>query len=112
MKFDMGSSTLTMLARDTGGSHDDLGQLVRALVDAVQPLEGKFNGQGRAAFDAFKQNADQVSADLNGALAAILHGQQGMDGAFHAGDAQAQDNATRSQSQANFSAASFSAGRG
>ena len=56
--------------------------LVKRLVVAAAPLEGRFSGAGRAAFDDFKAHADEVSARLNSALASILHGQVGMDGAF------------------------------
>ena len=49
MKFDMGSSTLSTLSSGTEGSHQDLGSLVLRLVAAAEPLEGKFNGAGRAA---------------------------------------------------------------
>ncbi|WP_344924556.1 hypothetical protein [Saccharopolyspora gregorii] len=54
MKFDMGSSTLSTLTKQTQGSSDDLGTLIRQLIAAAEPLEGKFNGAGRAAFDGFQ----------------------------------------------------------
>lgn len=111
MKFDMGSQTLSTLQRGTEGSHQDLGGLVRRLVASVEPLEGKFNGAGRAAFDAFKQRTDEVANDLNSSLASILTGQSGMDTAFQTGDAETADNASRAQSSANFDAARFSSVR-
>ena len=43
MKFDMGASTLSTLTKQTSGSNDDLGGLVKGLVAAVEPFEGKFN---------------------------------------------------------------------
>jgi hypothetical protein len=107
MKFDMGQDTLATLQQGTSGSHEDLGALVKSLVASAEPLEGRFNGAGRAAFDAFKVRTDQVSADLNDSLAAILTGQGGMDTAFKTGDAEAADNATSAQAQANFDAANF-----
>lgn len=111
MKFDMGQETLSTLVKGTTGSHDDLGALVKALVASVEPLEGKFNGAGRSAFDSFKGRTDQVTADLNSSLAAILQGQSGMDTAFKTGDAETADNAQQSQGQANFDAANFHARR-
>jgi len=108
MKFDMGNATLGTLAKGTEGSHQDLGTLVTSLVTAVEPLEGRFNGAGRVAFDRFKANTDQIAADLNGSLAAIVQGQSGMNTAFQVGDVEASDNATAAQGQANFDGARFS----
>ena len=110
MKFDIGASTLSSLTRQTSGSSDDLGTLIRALVDSAAPLEGVFNGSGRAAFDSFKARTDQVTADLNSALAAIIGGQSGMDRSFATGDEEMASNATSGQGSANFDAARF-AGR-
>ncbi|MFH9014090.1 hypothetical protein ACH4C6_22280 [Streptomyces sp. NPDC017943] len=107
MKFDMGAQTLSSLQRDTRGSTDDLGGLVRQLVAAAQPLEGKFNGSGRVMFDQFKTRADRIASDLNSSLSAILGGQAGMDGAFSSGDQEQGDNARQQMSAANFDAARF-----
>jgi len=65
VKFDMASATLSTLATDTRTSHHDLGALVTDLVRCVEPLQGSFHGQGRAAFDRFKGRADEVAAELN-----------------------------------------------
>lgn len=110
-KFDMGSQTLGALTKQTQGASDDLGGLIRQLIAAAEPLEGKFNGAGRAAFDSFKANADQITAELNTSLAAILGGQSGMDTSFQAGDQGMADNATQSQGSANFDSARFSSSR-
>ncbi|MFF2844225.1 hypothetical protein [Paenarthrobacter sp. NPDC057981] len=105
--FDMGAETLSHLNKQTDASHQDLGALVRRFVDAVTPLEGKFSGAGKAAFDAFKNRSDLVASELNTALAAIVTGQSGMNTAFTQGDLNASDNARRSESAANFDAARF-----
>ncbi len=110
MKFDMGATTLATLTQQTQGSSDDLGALIKQLIAAVTPLEGKFNGAGRAAFDSFKSRSDQVTADLNSALGAIVGGQSGMNRSFTQGDADMASNATSAQSSANFDGARF-AGR-
>ncbi|EFL00810.1 MULTISPECIES: hypothetical protein [Streptomyces] len=107
MKFDMGSTTLASLVKSTGGSSDDLGALIQQLIAAAQPLEGKFNGNGKAVFDAFKLHADEITAELNGSLSSILGGQSGMDSAFGAGDQEQGDNAHRNMGAANFDAARF-----
>ncbi|MDH6623406.1 hypothetical protein M2271_001193 [Streptomyces sp. LBL] len=107
MKFDMGAQTLSQLQRDSRGSSDDLGSLIRQLVQAATPLEGKFNGSGRAMFDQFKGRADRITSDLNSSLAAILGGQSGMDSAFSSGDQEQGDNAKQQMGAANFDGARF-----
>ncbi|MCO8304504.1 hypothetical protein [Streptomyces sp. RKCA744] len=108
MKFDMGSTTLSTLGKSTMGSSDDLGALIRLLIAAAEPLEGKFNGAGKVAFDSFKLRADEISAALNGSLQSILGGQSGMDTAFATGDQEQADNAHQHIAGANFEAARFS----
>ncbi|ABM09693.1 MULTISPECIES: hypothetical protein [Micrococcaceae] len=93
--FDMGAETLGNLSKQTDASHQDLGALVRRFVDAVTPLEGKFSGAGKAAFDSFKNRSDLVASELNTALAGIVQGQSGMNTAFTQGDLTASDNARR-----------------
>lgn len=107
MKFDMGAQTLSNLIRDSRGSSDDLGALVKQLVQAATPLEGKFNGSGRVMFDQFKSRADQIASDLNGSLSAILGGQSGMEKAFSSGDQEQGENARRQMSAADFDGARF-----
>jgi hypothetical protein len=111
MKFEMGAATLGTLARQSQAAGDDLGALITQLVAAAQPLEGSFEGAGKQAFLAFKLSADDIAAELNGALAAIVGGQVGMDTAFTTGDSQMADNAVSGQGSANFDAARFSGGR-
>jgi uncharacterized protein YukE len=107
MKFDMGAQTLSTLTQQTQASSEDLGTLIRQLIAAAEPLEGNFNGAGRAAFDSFKTNADTITADLNSALGAILGGQSGMNQAFGQGDTEMADNASTAGGSANFDAARF-----
>ncbi|MET8113292.1 hypothetical protein [Streptomyces prasinus] len=109
MKFDMGSTTLSALGKNTVGSSTDLGTLIRMLIQAAEPLEGKFNGSGKVAFDSFKTRADEITAALNDSLGAILEGQGGMDTAFGTGDVEQQDNAQKNMGAANFDAARFGA---
>ncbi|MFF1738938.1 MULTISPECIES: hypothetical protein [Streptomyces] len=109
MKFDMGSSTLADLGKSTIGSTEDLGTLIRWLVQAAEPLEGKFNGAGKAAFDSFKAHTDEITSALNGSLSAILGGQSGMDTAFGSGDLEQEDNAHQNMGHSNFDAARFGA---
>jgi hypothetical protein len=111
VKFDMGAQTLHTLTRQTHGSSEDLGVLIRQLIAAAEPLEGRFNGAGRAAFDAFKTHADEITADLNASLGAILTGQSGMDNAFVHGDTDMADNAASAHGSANFDSARFSGSR-
>lgn len=108
MKFDMGSSTLSTLAKGTDGSHQNLGGLVKALMASTGPIEDKFHGNARVAFDDFKARTDEIADALNGSLAAILTGQSEMDTAFVTGDQEGADNATQAQASANFDGARFS----
>lgn len=107
MKFDMGNTTLSTLVQRTQGSSEDLGGLIKQLIAAAQPLEGKFNGAGRSAFDAFKAQSDQITANLNSALGSILGGQSGMDKSFQSGDSEMGDTARTTMGSANFDAARF-----
>jgi uncharacterized protein YukE len=109
VKFDMGSQALSTLMRQSQGASTDLGVLIQRLIAAAEPLEGRFNGQGKAAFDAFKANSDEITSSLNSALSAILGGQSGMDQAFGTGDQESADNARQAMGSSNFDAARFSA---
>lgn len=108
MKFDMGAQTLSTLQKQTGGSSQDLGTLIKRLIAAAEPLEGRFNGSGKAAFDQFKAHSDEITAALNSSLAKILEGQGGMDKSFGTGDQEHADNARQAMGSANFDAARFS----
>ena len=108
MKFDMGSSTIATLTQETDGSAGELTALIQMLIAAAEPLEGKFNGEGKVAFDQFKLNSDDVSHALNSALNAILGGQSGMDQSFGEGDQEHGDNSRQAMGAANFDAARFS----
>ncbi|MGW6736285.1 hypothetical protein [Streptomyces sp. NPDC055013] len=109
MKFDMGSTTLSELGKSTVGSGEDLGSMIQLLIQAAEPLEGKFNGAGKASFDTFKIHADEITDALNSSLSAILGGQSGMDTAFGTGDVELEDNANQNMGAANFDAARFGA---
>jgi uncharacterized protein YukE len=109
MKFDMGASTLSALTQQTQGVTEDLGALIQQLIASVAPIEHTFQGAGRARFDAFKANADAITAELNGALGAIVGGQSGMAVAFAESDSQMGDNATTALGAADFDSARFGA---
>ena len=80
---------------------------LQRLVAAAEPLEGRFNGAGKIAFDNFKANADSISANLNSALSSILQGQGGMDTAFVTGEQEMVDTTRSTQGAADFGAATF-----
>lgn len=109
MKFAMGTDTLGQLTKRTETSGDDLVLLVRELVDAGEPLQGKFNGAARSAFDKFKSNVDAISVELNSSLNAVLSGIRGMDRAFVEAEGQMADSTRSSESSVSFDAARFSA---
>ena len=107
MRFDMGSQALPTLINRTGGAHQDLGALIRQLIAAAEPLEGKFNGSAKAAFDRFKARGDEITAELNSAVASILGGQRGMNMSFVDGDQTMADNSHSTESASNFQGATF-----
>lgn len=109
MRFDMGSTTLSTLTQQTGGASEDLGALIQELIRAADPLEGTFNGEAKAAFDGFKLRADEITTQLNTALAAILGGIQGMDTSFIEGEQTMVDNSRGTEGAANFDGARFGA---
>lgn len=109
MKFDMGNTTLSTLVKKSQGSSGDLGALIKQLLAAAEPLEGKFSGSGKAAFDGFKARSDEITNSLNSALGAILGGQSGMDQAFTGGEQETVENTNQAMGGANFDAARFGA---
>ena len=107
MKFDMGDATLAQLTQRTAGSGDELGALIKQLVVAAEPLEGRFDGAGKAAFDNFKVRADEIAAELDSALRSIVGGQSGMNKSFVAGEVTMADDARQAMGSAPFDAARF-----
>ncbi len=107
LKFAMGADTLTQLTTKTSSANDELGTLVRQLADAGEPLYGRFNGAGRAAFDRFKGETDRVAVELNGALNAVLTGISEQNTAFIQGEQQMVDETSAAQSGVSFEAARF-----
>ncbi|SDS00227.1 hypothetical protein SAMN04489834_0678 [Microterricola viridarii] len=111
VKFVMGADTLAQLTKKTSSSSDDMGALVKQLAQAAAPLEGKFNGAGRSAFDRFKAETDHISIELNAALAAVLAGIAGMDRSYKEGDSSMADETRSTESSVSFDAARFSSSR-
>lgn len=83
-RWDMSQGAFDQAAKGTAGRTEDLGGLVKQLVNAAAPLEGKFSGEGKKQFDAFKQNVDGIAADLNAGMAHIAVGQHGVGTAMNA----------------------------
>lgn len=108
MKFAMGADTLTVLSKATTASTDDMSVLVRQLFEAAEPLEGRFQGAGRAAFDRFKGRTDAISAELNASLNAVLGGIAGMNRSFLEGEGEMVDNTASLEGGSAFDAARFS----
>lgn len=109
-RWDLGDETLTTLARSTSGSTEELTSLINQLIQAAEPLAGKFNGAGKNAFDSFKARADEITADLNAGLGSINEGQRGMDTAFASGNQTMADDANSNMSSVNFDTAKFRSG--
>ena len=109
-RWDQGDTTLVTLAKNTGTSGDELAGLLKALVAAAEPLAGRFNGAGKAAFDRFKERTDLIAADLKAGLGSVNVGQVGMEKAFAGGDQTMSEEATRMMGAANFDGAKFKSG--
>lgn len=84
-RFSMTQTALVDLGKRTATESDDLGTLVRQLVDAAEPLESTFNGPAKSSFNSFKGKTDQIAGQLNGALAAIVGSISGQNQAFVTG---------------------------
>ena len=107
MKFAMGADVLAVLTKLTSGSSQDLGSLVIRLLEAAEPLEGRFQGAGRGAFDRFKERADGISVELDASLHAVLAGVSGMDRVFNEGESEIVDTTKGIEAGASFDAARF-----
>ncbi|WP_150241694.1 hypothetical protein [Nocardiopsis quinghaiensis] len=106
-RWEIGSNTLNALSQNTGTTGDELSSLIQQLVQAAEPLAGKFDGAGKAAFDSFKARADGIAADLRAGLGSIQEGQTGMNSAFSTGAETMADDANQRMGSANFDAAKF-----
>ncbi|WP_329245984.1 hypothetical protein OG417_50805 [Actinoallomurus sp. NBC_01490] len=106
-RWNHGQHTLVNLARGTQISTHDLGTLIKQLIQAAEPLKGKFDGEGKKTFDRFKAHADQIATDLHAGLRSVNTGQVGMERAFLTGDQAMADDAQSKMSSANFHAAKF-----
>lgn len=107
VKFAMGGEVLGTLTTRTSSAGDELGALVRQLGEAAEPLQGKFNGAGRTAFDNFKVRTDEIAIELNRALNSVLEGIAGMDRSFTEADSQMSDEIRSSEGASSFEAARF-----
>lgn len=107
MKFAMGADTLSALGKTTSGSSDELAVLVRQLLEAAEPLEGRFQGAGRAAFDRFKARTDAISGELKAALDGVLVGIGGMNRSFLEGESAMVDQTQSMEAGSAFDAARF-----
>ena len=96
-RWDMTQGAFDISAKATAGRTVDLGGLVKQLIQAAAPLEGKFSGDGKRMFDAFKANVDQIAADLNAGMGHLAVGQKGVGTAVNT--AQAEQVAASKQAQ-------------
>lgn len=87
-RWDMAQGAFDVSARSTAGRTGDLGGLVKALVAAAAPLEGKFQGEGKRMFDLFKNNVDQTVAALNAGMGHLATGQKGIGTAMSQAEAE------------------------
>jgi uncharacterized protein YukE len=106
MKFDMGADTLTQLTRQTSGSADDLGALIKDLAVAGEPLLPTFHGAAAETFKTFHAASGEIGANLNKALHSVLGGIANQNVAFIEGEQQMTDD-----TKAAMSAVAYDSGR-
>ena len=106
-RWSFNEETMPVLQKNTSSSGEELEGLIKDLISAAEPLEGKFDGEGKAAFASFKANSEMIAADLKSGLGRINEGQQEMDTAFRTGDETMADDANSDMGKANFDAAKF-----
>jgi len=111
LKFAMGAEILSLLTQKTSSAGDDLGALVQKLAAAAEPLENRFNGAGRAAFDQFKVDVDDISVELNTALSSVLGGIAGQNRSFIEGEMAIVEETIAAKVGSAFEAARFGVGR-
>lgn len=114
VKFSMEADVLSVMGQKTATQSDDLGDMVRRLLAAAEPLQGKFNGAAKAAFNNFKARTDEVADSLNAALAGIGVSIGEQNKAFVTADTEGSDLHRTAAGSADFAGADVSrfAGRG
>jgi uncharacterized protein YukE len=85
-KYDMEAVALSRHVSSIDAAYGELTRLVTTFYQSAQPLVGTFSGQGKAAFNRFKTDTDQISEDLKVSLQSVHEGTQGQDAAFSSGD--------------------------
>jgi uncharacterized protein YukE len=103
-KFSMEADALSVLGKRTVTESDDLGQLVRDLVAAAEPLEGTFNGPAKQAFNRFKERTDEVATTLNNSLVSLTGSIAGQNTTFVTVAEEGADLHTSSEGGAGFEA--------
>lgn len=107
-KFSMEADVLSVLGKKTVTESDDLGQLIRDLVAAAEPLEGTFNGPAKASFNKFKVRTDEIATTLNNALVGITGSIAGQNTAFVTASEEGSDAHISAEGAASFEAADAS----
>ena len=78
---------------------------------AADPLEGFFDGEGRASFDDFKTRTDEIAVEIDAALSSVLMGIAGMDKAFIQGEEEMVETTQAAQASSDFDGARFGSSR-
>ncbi|MGL4744812.1 MAG: hypothetical protein ACRCXL_10560 [Dermatophilaceae bacterium] len=85
-RYTMEATALSRHADSIEAAHTELISLLRTFEASAEPLAGTFSGQGKAAFDLFKADTDQIAADLGISLTSVQEGTRAQDLAFTTGD--------------------------
>ena len=108
-EIDFNRDLFTGNIKKTDSSIEDLGALIKQLLDAVRPLEGKFKGQGNESFQSLHLKADEVSRLVKKGMESFNEGQSGVSNAVFQGDEAMSDAAQNQMSASQFDSTKFRA---
>ncbi|WP_067608043.1 hypothetical protein [Nocardiopsis listeri] len=101
-ELDFHQASFSKMTSNTSDSGEQLSTLVNRLVNAVEPLRGKFEGSGRNSLDELHRRAETVSILVSGDLGSLNEGQMEMMNAVMQGDQEMADSAQSQMNSANF----------
>ncbi|GEK81477.1 hypothetical protein [Agrococcus baldri] len=105
--FNMTQNALLDLGKRSETESEDLGTLVRQLVEAAEPLQNTFNGPAKGTFNSFKGKTDMIASQLNGALGAIVGSISGQNMSFVQGAEDGADTHKSTEGATDFSDETF-----
>ncbi|NLS09979.1 hypothetical protein HGQ17_08205 [Nesterenkonia sp. MY13] len=109
IRFDMEEDILERQMNRSSTESEELNRAIENFKAAAAPLEGKFNGSAKAAFNNFKVRTDEISTTLNNALVGICQSIEGQNTSFRSGVSDATDYHQSQMNTANWDGADSAA---